>query len=150
MQKLFFLFVLMLAACAGQPVAVAPDVVHARAHNGGSSVGFSQTGELLASGGWEGRVNIWHLLGDKPLYRWQAHQDSVNGVLFTDNDQHVVTAGYDGLLAEWTLGGAALQRVMTPAPITCMAASIRGDRLITGHDNGSVRIWRLQDFSLLD
>jgi WD40 repeat protein len=31
-----------------------------------------------------------------------------------------------------------------------MAASTHGDRLITGHDDGSVRIWGLQDFTLLD
>jgi WD40 repeat protein len=150
MQWFVSLFVLMLAACAGRPVAVAPDVVHAGVHNGGSSVGFSQNGELLASGGWEGRVIIWRLPGGEPLYRWQAHQDSVNGAVFTDNDRHLVTAGYDGWLAKWALGGGVLRRVMTPAPITCMAASARGDRLITGHDDGSVRIWRLQDFSLLD
>ena len=150
MRRLLTLLVLMLTACAGQPVAVAPDVVHARAHNGGSTVGFSQDGELLASGGWEGRIIIWRLPGGEPFYRWQAHQDSVNGVVFTDYDRHVVTAGYDGWLAEWTLAGAALHRVMTPAPITCMAASGRGNRLITGHDDGSVRIWQLQDLSLLE
>jgi len=148
--RLLPLFVLMLTACAGRPVAVAPDVVHARAHNGGSTVSFSQGGELLASGGWEGRVFIWRLPGGEPLYRWQAHQDSVNGVIFTDNDTHVVTAGYDGWLAKWSLGGVARQRVMTPAPITCMAAGNRDDRLITGHDDGSVRIWRLHDLSLLE
>jgi WD40 repeat protein len=150
MRWVLSLWLLLLTACAGQPVAVAPDVIHARAHNGGSTVGFSQSGDLLASGGWEGRVLIWRLPGGEPLYRWQAHQDSVNGVVFTDNDTHVVTAGYDGWLAEWTLGGAALRRVMTPAPITCMAASTRDDRLITGHDDGSVRIWRLHNLSLLE
>jgi WD40 repeat protein len=148
--RLLSLLVLVLTACAGQPVAVAPDVVHARAHNGGSIVGFSQSGELLASGGWEGNVIIWRLPGGAQLYRWQAHQDSVNGVVFTDNDRHVVTAGYDGWLAEWNLGGTVLRRFMTPAPITCMAASYLGVRLITGHDDGSVRIWRMQDLSLLD
>jgi len=142
--------VLLLTACTGQPLTIAPDVVHAHAHNGGSIVGFSQSGELLASGGWEGRVFIWRLPGGEPMYRWQAHQDSVNGLVFTDNDTHVVTAGYDGWLAEWALGGAALRRVMTPAPITCMAASNRDDRLITGHDDGSVRIWRLHDLSLIE
>jgi WD40 repeat protein len=150
MWRSFPLWVLMLTACTGQPVAIAPDVVHARAHNGGSIVEFSRDGELLASGGWEGRVFIWRLPGGEPVYRWQAHQDSVNGLVFTDNDTRVVTAGYDGWLARWTLGGAALQRVMTPAPITCMAASNREDRLITGHDDGSVRIWRLHDLSLLE
>jgi len=149
-QRLLPLFVLVLTACAAQPGAVAPDIVHPRAHNGGSIVEFSQHGELLASGGWEGRVFIWRLPGGEPIYRWQAHQDSVNGLVFTDNDTHVVTAGYDGWLAEWTLGGAALRRVMTPAPITCMAASNRDDRLITGHVDGSVRIWRLHDLHLLE
>jgi WD40 repeat protein len=140
----------MLTACAQHPLAIAPDVVHARAHNGGSIVGFSQTGELLASGGWEGRVIIWRLPGGEPLYRWQAHQDSVNGVAFADEDRSVVTAGYDGWLAEWTLGGAELRRVRTPFPITCMSASPQGDRLITGHDDGAVRIWRRRDLSLRD
>ena len=150
MQWLSFLFVLMLTACAGRPVAIAPDIVHARVHNGGSSVSFSQTGGLLASGGWEGRVIIWRLPGGESLYRWQAHGDSVNGLVFTDDDRHVVTAGYDGWLAEWTLGGLALRRVMTASPIRCMAAGAHADRLITGHDDGSVRIWRRRDFSLLD
>jgi WD40 repeat protein len=149
-QRLFSLFVLVLTACARHPVAVTPDVVHARAHSGGSTVGFSHSGELLASGGWEGNVIIWRLPSGEQLYRWQAHQDSVNGVAFTDNDRHVVTAGYDGWLAEWNPGGTVLRRFMTPAPIMCMAASTHGDRLITGHDDGSVRIWRMQDLSLLD
>jgi WD40 repeat protein len=149
-QRLLSLVVLVLTACVGQPVAVAPDVVHTRVHNGGSTVGFSQSGDLLASGGWEGTVLIWQLPGGEPVYRWQAHQDSVNGLVFTDNDRHVVTAGYDGWLAKWTLGGVALHRVKTPGPIRCLAASNHIDRLITGHDDGSVRIWRLHDLRLLE
>ena len=149
-RRIFFLTILMLTACAGRPMAIAPDVIHERVHNGGSTVAFSQSGELLASGGWEGRVIIWRLPGGEKLYRWHAHQDSVNGVVFADSDTRVVTAGYDGVLAEWTLGGVALRRIMTPSPISCMEASTRGDRLITGHGDGSVRIWRLRDLSLLD
>ena len=124
--------------------------MHAGAHSGGSVVRFSQGGELLASGGWEGSVIIWRPSGGGPLYRWQAHRDSVNGLAFTDHDRHVVTAGYDGLLAEWTLGGSALRRMMTPSPITSMAASACGGRLISGHADGTVRIWRLEDLRLLD
>jgi WD40 repeat protein len=150
MRRLYPLLIPVLTACAGQPPAIAPDIVHAGAHNGGSIINFSRRGELLASGGWEGNVIIWRLPGGEQLYRWQAHQDSVNGVAFTDNDRHVVTAGYDGWLAEWNLGGTVLRRFKSPAPITCMAASTHGDRLITGHDDGSVRIWRMQDLSLLD
>jgi len=149
-RRLSLLLTVLLAACAEQPAAISPDIVHRGAHSGGSIVGFSHGGELLASGGWEGRVIIWSLPGGEPLHRWQAHRDSVNGLVFTGDDRSVVTAGYDGLLAEWTLGGVPLRRVMAPSPITGMAASVRYDRLITGHADGSVRVWRLQDFGLLD
>lgn len=150
MRWLYSLLTLVLTACAGQSAGIAPDVVHAGVHSGGSVVNFSHSGGLLVSGGWEGNVIIWRLPDGDPLYRWQAHRDSVNGLIFTDDDQHMVTAGYDGLLGEWTLGGSALRRVMTPSPITCMAGSAHDDRLITGHADGSVRIWRLRDFALLD
>ena len=150
MRRVFPLFVLLLTACTAQSLAVAPDVIHARAHNGGSSVGFSESGDLLASGGWEGSVQIWRLPYGAPLYRWQAHQDSVNGVVFTADDRHVITAGYDGWIAEWEFGGRSHRRVMTPAPITSMAANTRADRLMTGHSDGSVRVWRLRDISLLE
>ena len=45
--------VLLLVACAGGPVAEPPDVIHERAHSGGSVVSFNHGGDLLASGGWE-------------------------------------------------------------------------------------------------
>jgi WD40 repeat protein len=150
MRWLCFLLAMPLSACVGQSVGIPPDIVHAGAHSGGSIVRFSRSGALLASGGWEGNVIIWRLPQGAPLYRWQAHRDSVNGLVFTGDDRHVVTAGYDGVLAEWTLGGLSVRHVMTPSPITSMAANATGGRLITGHADGSVRIWRLEDFSLLD
>jgi WD40 repeat protein len=150
MRWLCFLLTLPLTACVGRSAGSPPDIVHADAHSGGSVVRFSHGGALLASGGWEGRVIIWRLPGGEPLYRWQAHRDSVNGLAFVDDDRHVVSAGYDGLLAEWTLGGVSLRHVMTPSPITCMAVSARAERVVTGHADGSVRVWRLSDFKLLD
>jgi WD40 repeat protein len=150
MRWLYPLLILMMTACAEQSAGIAPDIVHAGVHSGGSIINFGRGGELLASGGWEGNVIIWRVPEGAPLYRWQAHRDSVNGLIFTDDDRHVITAGYDGLLAEWTIGGKTVRRVMTPSPITSMAGSAHADRVITGHLDGSVRIWRLQDFRLLD
>jgi len=140
----------LLTACAAYDPADPPDVIHARAHNGGSVVAFSQSGDLLASGGWEGNVHLWRLPGGEPFSYWNAHLDSVNGLVFAGDDRHIITAGYDGLLVRWTLGGESVRRVDTPAPVTHMAADVGNNRLITGHDDGSVRIWQASDFSLLD
>ena len=53
----------LLGACAARQPAEQPVVIHEGVHSGGSVVGFSQSGELLASGGWEGAIQLWHMPG---------------------------------------------------------------------------------------
>ncbi len=78
-----------------------------------------------------------------------AHDDSVNGIAFLDADREIVTAGYDGVLARRAIDGQLLEQVETPAAITHMVADSGTDRLLTGHADGSVRLWRATDFTLL-
>jgi WD40 repeat protein len=140
---------LLFAGCAARHAAEAPALVYAGVHSGGSSVGFSHSGDLLASGGWEGTVHVWRLPGGKSLGHWQAHGDSVNGLAFSADDRYLVTAGYDGMLAAWTPRGKPLRRISTPSPVMHMVASTALDRLLSGHEDGSIRIWRMSDFALL-
>ena len=139
----------LFTACSVYQPAKPPDVIHEHAHSGGSVVAFSQSGDLLASGGWEGNVHLWRLPAGESHSYWHAHRDSVNGLVFAERDRQIITAGYDGRLARWALGGEPLDEVSTPAPITHMVADAGNNRLLTGHDNGSVRIWRVADFRLL-
>ena len=148
-RYLFFCTVLwLLAACASHPYEP-PLVIHEDAHRGGTVVAFSQSGELLASGGWSGNVQLWQLPDGSAVRHWRGHSDSVNGIAFLDADQQIVTAGYDGVLERRTLDGGLLQRVAELPPITHMDADATIDRLLTGHADGSVRLWVASDFSLL-
>jgi len=141
---------LLLSACAARHAATPADVIHTHAHSGGSVVAFSQSGDLMVSGGWEGAVQLWRLPDGERIARWHAHADSVNGLAFVTAGRHVLTAGYDGALAEWTLGGEPVRRIETPAPVTHMVASESHGRALTGHADGSVRVWRLADLRLLE
>jgi WD40 repeat protein len=143
------LVIWLLAACAVRQPAEQPAVIHEGVHSGGSIVEFSQSGELLASGGWEGAIQLWHLPDGAAGQRWQAHRDSVNGLAFSNGDGLVISAGYDGELVAWTLDGKAARRVVTPAPVMHMEANPLLDRVLTGHSDGSVRLWQLSDFTLL-
>ena len=143
------MLLLALTACSSRPVAEVPDVVNEQAHSGGSVVVFSPSGALLASGGWEGGVKLWRLPDGAPLIAWQAHADSVNGIVFEDAGQRLVTAGYDGRIARWSVDGRLLGQVDAGAPVTHMTARVPADRLLSGHSDGTVRLWRLSDFSLL-
>ena len=140
---------LLMPACASGPVVEPPAVIHERAHSGGSVVSFSQTGDLLASGGWEGTVRLWRLPGGEQVSHWRDHSDSVNGIVFLEGDRGLVSAGYDGWLVKRDLAGNVYQRIATPAAIMHMVADPGRDRVLTGHTDGVVRLWRLGDFSLL-
>ena len=141
--------VLFISACDSQPPADPPAVVHEGVHSGGSVVAFSQSGELLASGGWEGTVRLWQMPGGGQVRYWRDHVDSVNGIVFLEGDREIVTAGYDGLLVKHAVSGGRLAQLRTPAPVMHMVADTATDRLLTGHSDGVVRLWRLSDFSLL-
>ena len=144
----FSIVLLLLSACAGQPHEP-PMVIHEDAHRGGTVVAFSQSGNLLASGGWSGNIQLWQLPDGSPLRHWRGHSDSVNGIVFLDADEQIVTAGYDGVLERRTLEGVLLQQLNALPAITHMDADATSDRLLTGHTDGSVRLWVASDFSLL-
>jgi WD40 repeat protein len=149
LSLVLFAQTLLLAACVSLQPGESPLVIKDKAHSGGSVVAFSQSGELLASGGWEGTVRLWQLPQGREIRHWLAHGDSVNGITFLDADRQIVTAGYDGLLARRAVDGGLLQQITTPSAVTHMVADTRTDRLVTGHSDGSVRLWRATDFTLL-
>jgi len=138
----------LLAACAGQPHEP-PMVIHEDAHRGGTVVAFSRSGGLLASGGWSGTVQLWQLPQGSAIRHWRGHSDSVNGIAFLDADQQIVTAGYDGILERRGLDGELLQQLTGLTPITHMDAAADIDRLVSGHSDGTVRLWKASDFTLL-
>lgn len=144
-----FVQLALLTACAGLHPEETPTVIRERAHSGGSVVAFSQSGELLASGGWEGTVRLWQLPEGREIRHWLAHDDSVNGIAFLDDDRQIATAGYDGVLARRTISGHMLEQIRTSSPVTHMVADASADRLLTGHRDGTVRLWRAADFTLL-
>lgn len=139
---------LWLAGCVTTPGGPAPDIRVDDAHGGGSVVAFNRDETLLASGGWEGDIRLYRLPGGTDAGRWHGHTDSVNGLQFLHTGQ-LLSAGYDRLLVRWQRDGSVVQKIETPAPITDMVANESRDRVVTGHNDGSVRLWRLADLSLL-
>jgi WD40 repeat protein len=140
---------LLLTACSVLHKEEPPVVINKWAHSGGSVVAFSQSGDLVASGGWEGTLRLWQLPQGREVRHWHAHDDSVNGIAFVAADHEIVTAGYDGVLARRAVDGQLLEQLETPAAITHMVADSSADRLLTGHADGSVRLWKATDFTLL-
>jgi WD40 repeat protein len=74
----------------------------------------------------------------------------VNGIVFLNDDRELITAGYDGRIARWSVDGSLLQSVDTGVPITHMVAHTSSDRMLTGHNDGTVKVWRLKDIAVIE
>ncbi len=138
---------LCLAGCA-MP-SIPPSVALEDVHNNGYALAFDSRSSTLASGGSEGRIRLWHLPEGREIAGWQAHTGSAQGMHFLDQDRELLSAAYDRTIALWTRDGRLLKRVVTPSPVTDMAADEAAGLIVTGHRDGHVRLWRLEDFSLI-
>jgi len=144
---LLILAITLLSACALQP-GEPPTQVFDGMHNGGTVLAFNADESLLAFGGKGGWVQLYRLPHTDRAEGWRAHQGStVNGLAFSGDT--LLTAGYDMRLVRWTLQGSMVQQATTPSPITHMVYDQPRKRLITGHRDGVVRLWRADDFSLM-
>lgn len=145
----YFLLLLVLTGCSGglssSRLAVPPTVIHEGVHNGGSALAFNPEGTLLASGGWEGKVHLWGLPDGARRTSWQAHDGTVNGLAFLGAGEVLISAGYDRRLVLWDRDGKILKVVVTDSPITSLAVAAERNLIATGHDDGQVKVWRLQD-----
>lgn len=141
---------LMLIACQIRKPFIAADVIIEDAHGGGSVVQFNQQETLLASGGWAGYIRLWTLPSGVKRFSWKAHQNEVTGITFINNDEAIVSTGHDGLIKIWSGHGKLSAQVDTQSPIRSLFIDETNDLIVTGHIDGSVRKWHLQDLSLID
>lgn len=137
---------LLLSACLSTVARQPASVIHENAHSGGSTLAFSNESDIAASGGWSGFIRLWRMPDGTHIRKWQAHKGSVNGILFLEDDSRLITGGFDGKIVEWDIEGKEIRSVMTESPIRHLIANEEKDIILTGHQDGTARQWRLSDF----
>jgi WD40 repeat protein len=122
-------------------------MIHEKAHSGGSTLSFSNDSTIAASGGWSGFVRLWRMPDGSHIRKWKAHEGSVNGVVFLKGDTRLISGGFDGKITEWDIKGNEIRSVTTESPIRHLIANEQRNHILTGHEDGVARQWRLSDFS---
>src|SRR3989344_2826371 len=136
----------VVSACAS--TGVAPNVIVDSAHyNQGHVLAFADAADVLASGGSDGFIRLWRLPDGAPVGGWRAHSESVYGLAFLQRDRVLLSAGYDGRLAVWRRDGQLERERTTHSPIIAFGGDRARDIVLTGHDDGRVRQWRLADLA---
>lgn len=127
------------------------------AHNNGTtSVVFSPNGELLASGGRDGTVKLWHV-PDMTLVRTLSggvgYSARVFAVVFSKDGSSVVLGGQGGVL-QYRVSDGQLLRQLTTVNTASLAICGDGTVLSSGHNqidqygqcvDCTVKVWRMSD-----
>ncbi len=138
---LSILSVLLLSACANMVPSQSPEWRQDGAHDfGATRLAFSSDMRVLASGGFQGEVSLWALPDGRAITRYRAHTGTVRG-LFFDGPDRLISAGEDGRLMLWrTRDWQALVERTVPV-VSSLAGEQGSAMIITGHEDGTVRLW---------
>ena len=141
--KIGVLLVVLLGGCATDFKPSQPaHVILEQTHISGTAVVFNTDSTILASGGWEGDIQLSSVPEGKAIVRMPAHRGPVYGMGFLD-PSNLVSAGYDGRIAVWDASGKLMRETQTPSPISHMVLDAQNRLIVTGHKDGAVRVWRL-------
>ena len=120
------------------------------------SVAFSPKGDRLASGGGGGNLQVWDL--DRRLINsFMAHKGGglLRALAFSPKGDFIVSGGDDGLLqlfdsqGKHILGKLFFTKGAAPfvghaKPVTSVAFSPRGECIISGSEDRTLRLWDLE------
>jgi serine/threonine protein kinase len=115
-----------------------------QAHDGlgVNTVAFAPDGKQALTGGGDGQVVLWDVTKGQAVKALKdAHQGAVRAVAFLPAEKFV-SAGDDGIIKIWNAGSFEARSLRVENhKVLCVAVSADGSRLLSGSEDGSLRLW---------
>lgn len=110
-----------------------------------TSVAFSSTGSIVATGCADGSVTLWKTQSREKIKSFQAHAAAVSHLAFApkNTDGRLASVGADCLARIWPKEGEGAKPVEMRAgrPFRWISWSPTGIQVVTGVEGASARIW---------
>ena len=129
--------------CNQNPVRLQPLRIVDDAHSGGNALAISADSRVGASGGWAGRIRLWHLPEGSPLASWQTGHGDLVGLMFLADGKHVLSTGRDGFVRIWELSGRLSQEYPVVSAVTSFYPGKDANSMVLGHGDGRATHWRV-------
>lgn len=108
------------------------------------SVAISDDGTWIATGGGDAQCGLWELKSGRLVRFLDSDNGGISSVSISPNNNHVVVSGNvppKSTVWDMPSGERLLELEGHRDPVTSVAFSARGDRIVTGGWDGSVRVW---------
>lgn len=80
--------------------------------NNMTCVSYSVDGELIATGGEDGKVKLWNVLSGFCFITFSEHTNPITGLLFSKNKKIVVSASLDGTVRAYDINRLVIYLVL--------------------------------------
>ena len=125
-----------------------------------TAIAITPDGTRAVSGCRDQTIKVWNLGGAAAERRIKAHAAAVTAVAIVPGSMRAITAGDDYALRSWDLErgellkaidtGPTLQEdVLAAGPVSTMAATADGTKVVSISRHLTVRVWRLEDGALV-
>lgn len=117
------------------------------AHTGAvTALIYSSNGNLLFSGGEDGRIIGWDMNGSKPVVEFQVGTATVNDLRLLPNQESLIASYSDSAVRVWPLKRKSTDpeaEFMHKADVRCTSISNDGKLMVTGGADKIVHLWTL-------
>ena len=114
------------------------------------SVAFSPNGKLLACGGKDAVIHIWHVDTGQSHLLLEEHDDWVWSVAFSHDSDTLASGSEDQTVRLWDTDTGECRRILTghTGRVWSVAFRAQEDILTSGSIDRSIRVWNMQGFCL--
>lgn len=140
------LSLLLTCLCAMQALAVEPELVIQRGHEGPvTSLAVSSDGRLVVTGSRDDTARLWDAATGEELRCLRGHTDDVTSVAFSPDGRWVASGSRDDSVRIWdVISGSELRRLTGHAfAVTSVAFSPDGATLVSGSEDHHLIQWDL-------
>jgi WD40 repeat protein len=114
-----------------------------------TALAFSNNGELLASGGEDRTIRLWHTNGYDCLRVCGGHPWQISGLAFSADDRTLYSSSWDGTVKRWQVNtGMEIDTIPCHEDsITCLTMTRDSGTIVTGSKDRTLKIILLKGYS---
>nr|XP_023014507.1 periodic tryptophan protein 2 homolog [Leptinotarsa decemlineata] len=122
--------------------------------NNMSCVSYSKDGQLIATGGEDGKVKLWNLSSGFCFVTFTEHSNAITSIAFSGNKKFVVSSSLDSTVRAYDILRYRNFRVFTstrPVQFSCVAVDSSGEFVAAGgQDIFEIYLWSMKTGKLLE
>jgi len=115
------------------------------------SVAFHPEGEIVASGGRDGKIHIWNVASRQQEIEWLAHEKRILAIAYSPDGRYIASASGDDTVNIWEADTRVLKhRLAHDQDVWTIAFSPDGEHIASGSTDSNVRLWHIETGSEVD